>query len=55
MQGNHGDPKNYMQWDYIKLKLSGDPLYNPSKSRVLKWNDSIQKIAGNTLGFIYDL
>jgi hypothetical protein len=54
-RGHHGDPKNYMRWDFIKMNLPGDPSYNPTKPRVMKWDDSLQKIAGDIVGFVDDL
>jgi hypothetical protein len=44
-----------MQWDEIKLNLPGDPEYNPSKSRVMKGDRVITRIAGDIVGFIDDL
>jgi hypothetical protein len=44
-----------MRWDEIKLNLPGDPEYNPSKPRVMKWNRLITRIAGDIVGFIDDL
>jgi hypothetical protein len=54
-RGHHSDPKNYMRWDFIRLNLPGDPSYNPTKPRVMKWDDSLQKIAGDIVGFVDDL
>jgi hypothetical protein len=54
-RGKHSDPKNYMRWDLIKLNLPGDPRYNLTKPRVMKWDDSLQKIAGDIVGFVDDL
>jgi hypothetical protein len=38
-RGRHGDPRNSLRWDSIKLKLPGDPGYNPSKPRAMKWDE----------------
>jgi hypothetical protein len=54
-RGWHADPKNALRWDFIKLNLPGDPAYNPTKPRVMKWDDVLQKIAGDILGFVDDL
>jgi hypothetical protein len=54
-RGEHSDPKNALRWDCIKLNLPGDPAYNPTKPRVMKWDDILQKIAGDILGFVDDL
>ena len=44
-----------MRWDDIVLNLPGDPHYNPSKPRVMKWDNLLAKIAGDILGFVDDL
>jgi hypothetical protein len=37
------------------MNLPGDPEYNPTKLRVMKWDASVEKIAGDILGFVDDL
>jgi hypothetical protein len=54
-RGNHLDQENSMRWDEILLNLPGDPEYNPSKPRVMKWNKELEVIAGDILGFVDDL
>jgi hypothetical protein len=54
-RGCHLDKTNFMRWDSIKLNLPGDPQYNPSKRRVMKWDEKLENIAGDILGFVDDL
>jgi hypothetical protein len=44
-----------MWWDIIKLNLPGNPESNPSKPRVITWEKTLKKIAGDILGFADDL
>jgi hypothetical protein len=44
-QGNPLDKKNPMGWDLVRLNLPGDPKYDPTLPRVMKWNNLIQKIS----------
>jgi hypothetical protein len=54
-KGDRRSKSNPLRWDQVKLNLPGDPLYNPSLPRVMKWNDSTGSIAGDILAFIDDL
>jgi hypothetical protein len=55
VRGHSCNPRNALRWDSIKLNLPGNPAYNPTKPRVMKWDSSIHKIAGDILGFEDDL
>jgi hypothetical protein len=53
-----GDRKmkmNPLRWDYVRLNLPGDPYYDPSLPRVMKWNTATNSIAGDVLAFVDDL
>ena len=54
-RGLHSDPNNALRWDSVLLNLPGDPAYNPTKPRVMKWDEALQKIAADILGFVDDL
>ena len=54
-RGFHADPKNHLRWDVVKLNLPGDPSFDPTRPRVMKWDSSSQKIAGDILAFVDDL
>jgi hypothetical protein len=44
-----------MRWDNVKLNLPGDPTIDPSKPRVMKWDQLITNIAGDVVAFVDDL
>jgi hypothetical protein len=44
-----------MWWDYLRLNLLGDPKYNPTQPRVMKWDSLVNKIAGDIVAFVDDL
>jgi hypothetical protein len=54
-RGNRRDLTNPLRWDFIKLNLLGDPTYDPTLPRVMKWDSSIKNIAGDLVAFIDDL
>jgi hypothetical protein len=54
-RGDRRSKTNLLRWDSMKLHLPGDPLYDPSQPRVMKWNDATNSIAGGILAFVDDL
>jgi hypothetical protein len=46
---------NPLRWDRIILNLPGDSIYDPSLPTVMKWNDSVGRIAGDIVSFVDDL
>jgi hypothetical protein len=54
-RGNRRERTNPLRWDYIRLNLPGDPPYDPTLPRVIKWDKSIKNIAGHILAFVDDL
>jgi hypothetical protein len=54
-RGNHTDPDNKLRWDIIILNLPGDAAYDPTQPRVMKWDEFLEKIAGDIIGFVDDL
>jgi hypothetical protein len=53
--GNRKDKNNALRWDYVKFNLPGDPKYDITPPRVMKWNSSIEKIAGDIVAFVDNL
>jgi hypothetical protein len=53
-RGNRQEKSNPLRWDHVKLNLPGNPHYDPSLPRVMKWN-STTSIAGDLLAFLDDL
>jgi hypothetical protein len=54
-RGDQRSKTNPLQWDLVKLNLPGDPCYDPSQPRVMKWNKATSSIAGNILAFVDNL
>ena len=54
-RGDRRATTNPLRWDSVRLNLPGDPLYDPSLPRVMKWNDETSSIAGDILAFVDDL
>jgi hypothetical protein len=54
-RGNRKDKNNALRWDYVKFNLPGDPKYDITLPRVMKWDSSIEKIAGDIVAFVDDL
>ena len=54
-RGNQSDPNNMLRWDLVVLNLPGDPAFDPSKPHVYKWDEALEKIAGDVLSFVDDL
>jgi hypothetical protein len=48
-------PKNPLRWDKVILNLPGDPKFDPSQPMVMKWNEIVERIAGDIVGFLDDL
>jgi hypothetical protein len=54
-RGHRRERTNPLRWDYIRLNLPGDPIYDPTLPRVMKWDKSIKNIAGDIVAFVDDL
>ena len=54
-RGDRRAPTNALRWDLVKLNLLGDPAYDPTLPRVMKWDSSIENIAGDLVAFVDDL
>jgi hypothetical protein len=54
-RGDRRAKNNPLRWDVVILNLPGDPNYDPSLPRVMKWNGSTNSIAGDILAFVDDL
>ena len=53
--GNRRTKGNHMRWDRLRLNLPGDRHFDPSLPLVMKWNASVERIAGDVEGFVDDL
>jgi hypothetical protein len=54
-KGNRREKGNPLRWDFIKLNLPGDPTYDPTQPRVMKWDLAIANIAGDVVAFVDNL
>jgi hypothetical protein len=54
-KGNRREKGNHLRWDHVKLNLPGDPAYDPTKPRVMKWDLTIENIAVDIVAFVDDL
>jgi len=53
-----GDEKslvNPLRWDRVILNLPGNENFNPSLPYVMKWNDVVNRQAGNVIAYVDDL
>lgn len=53
-----GEPSaddNALRFDQVVLNLPGMERYDPSLPNVMKWNDRVQRIAGDVITFVDDL
>jgi hypothetical protein len=55
VRGNPQDSSSALRWDKIRLNCPGDPSYDPSLPRVMKWNELTQRIANDLAAFVDDL
>jgi len=55
IRGNEKDPSNPLYWGKVILNLMGNPNYNPSLPNVFKWNDIVNRIAGDIKAYVDDL
>ena len=53
--GDRRDLGNPMQWDRLCLNLPRDTLFDASLPLVMKWNDLVNRIAGDVESFVDDL
>ena len=53
--GNRRDLGNPMRWDRLCLNLPRDTLFDASLPLVMKWNDLVNRIAGDVESFVDDL
>jgi hypothetical protein len=54
-RGNPADKKNCLRFDRIILNLPGDSCFDPTKPRVMKWDDVVERIALDLLSFVDNL
>lgn len=55
VRGDPHEESNQLRWDKVRLNLPGDPDYDPSKPRVLKWDFRMDRLAGDVITFADDL
>jgi hypothetical protein len=53
-RGDRREKLNPLRWDEVRLNLPGDPSFDPTLPRVMKWDRSIDNIAGDVLTFVDD-
>ncbi len=53
-RGNRRCKGNPLRWDYVRLNLPGDPAYDPTLPRVMKWDKVINNMAGDVVLFVED-
>jgi hypothetical protein len=53
--GNRKSKSDPLRWDLIRLNLPGDLMYDPSLPTVMKWNEDVNRIAGDMVAFVDDL
>jgi hypothetical protein len=49
------DEDNALRYDRVVLNLPGIDKFDPSKPSVIKWNDLVDQLAGDTITFVDDL
>jgi hypothetical protein len=54
-RGNRREKNNPLRWEFVKLNLPGDPRYDPTLPRVMKWDRAIENIVGDLVAFVDDL
>lgn len=54
-RGNPQDPANALRYDRIIMNLPGMENHDPSEPSVMKWNDDMERLAGDVATFIDDL
>jgi hypothetical protein len=54
-RGNCRHKSNGLRWDCIVLNLPGSPSYDSTQLRMMKWDATIKKIAGDIAGYVDDL
>jgi hypothetical protein len=47
-----GKRTNPLHWDYFRLNLPGNPTYDPTLKRVMKWDKLIKSIAEDIVSFV---
>jgi len=55
IRGNEKEKSNPLRWDRVILNLIGNPDFNPSLPNVFKWNDDVQRLAGEIKAYVDDL
>jgi hypothetical protein len=54
-RGNPLDEGNALRYDRVLLNLPGMAGFDPSKPNVMKWNDMVDRLAGDIITFVDDL
>ena len=55
VRGNEKDLENPLYWKKVILNLMGNFDYNPAMPNVYKWNDLVERIAGDIKAYVDDL
>ena len=54
-RGNPKQISNPLRWNKVILNLPGNPAYDPTLPRVMKWDKVINNITGDIMAFMDDL
>ena len=55
IRGNEKSLSNPLRWDRIIVNLPGNEDFNPSLPYIMKWNDVVNRQAGNLIAYVDDL
>jgi hypothetical protein len=55
VRGDPAEADGPLRWDDVILNLPGDPNYDPSRPRVMKWDFHEDRLAGDFVAFVDDL
>ena len=55
VRGSQKEKDNPLRWDRIILNLMGSTSFNPSLPTVIKWDDKLNRMAGELVAYVDDL
>ena len=55
VRGNRMDPANALGWDKVKLNCPGNPDFDPTSARVIKWRSDVERVANDIITFVDDV
>jgi hypothetical protein len=54
-RGNRRHKTNALHWDHVRMNLPGETTYDPTLPCVMKWDNLVDKIAGDIVAFVDNL